>query len=276
MGEYVSTQTLVIHQNQSYISSALNLIKARQHIGKSFIVGKKQPPHKLIEQQRSFFSTKRKRKERVRIKKITTKEKKEICTALLEKHTPLYSPKGKSSFSSLSMNTISKSTPLLHCLCIIHSIIIFHARNAALDVMSQKFRQTATKSLITVVPWKSGRLLVWDATCPDTFAPSYLPSTASGVGAVAAAAEERKKRKYSHLDQCHLFVPVAIETTGVFGPETMEFLRELGRRLHLVSADHNSTTYLIQRLSVVAQRGNAASVLGSAGNMDRYDFFAAP
>ena len=206
MGEYVSTQTLVIHQNQSYISSALNFIKARQHIGKSFIVGKKQPPHKLIEQQRSFFSTKRKRKERVRIKKITTKEKKEICTALLEKH----------------------------------------------------------------------RLLVWDATCPDTFAPSYLPSTASGVGAVAAAAEERKKRKYSHLDQCHLFVPVAIETTGVFGPETMEFLRELGRRLHLVSADHNSTTYLIQRLSVVVQRGNAASVLGSAGNMDRHDFFAAP
>ena len=92
---------------------------------------------------------------------------------------------------------------------------------------------------ITVVPWKSGRLLVWDAICPDTFAPSYLPSAASGVGAVAAAAEKRKKRKYSHLDQCHSFVPVAIETAGVFGPETMEFLRELGRRLQLVSAHHN-------------------------------------
>ena len=110
---------------------------------------------------------------------------------------------------------------------------------------------------ITVVPWKSGRLLVWDATCPDTFAPSYLPSAASGVGAVVAAAEERKKRKYSHPDQCYSFVP------DVFGPETMEFLRELGRRLQLVSADHNSFTYLIQRLSVVVQRGNAASVLGS-------------
>ena len=128
---------------------------------------------------------------------------------------------------------------------------------------------------ITVVPWKSGRLLVWDATCPDTFAPSYLPSAASGVGAVAAAAEEWKKRKYSHLDQCHLFAPVAIETTGVFGPETMEFLRELGCCIQLVSADHNSTTYLIQRLSVAVQRGNAASVLGSAGNMDRHDFFEA-
>ena len=26
---------------------------------------------------------------------------------------------------------------------------------------------------VTLTPWKSGRLLVWDATCPDTFAPSY-------------------------------------------------------------------------------------------------------
>ena len=127
---------------------------------------------------------------------------------------------------------------------------------------------------ITVVPWTSGRLLVWDATCPDTFAPSYLPSAASGVGVVAATPEERKKSKYSHLDQYHLFVPVAIETTGVFGPETMEFLREMGRRLQLVSADHNSTTYLIQRLSVAVQRGNAASVLGSVRNMDRHDFFS--
>ena len=111
------------------------------------------------------------------------------------------------------------------------------------------------------------------ATCPNTFAPSYLPSAASGVGAVAAAAEERKKRKQSHLDQCHLFVPFANENTGVFGPETMEFLWEMGHRLQLVSADHNSTTYLIQKLSVAVQRGNTASVLGSARNMDRHDFF---
>ena len=55
-----------------------------------------------------------------------------------------------------------------------------------------------------------------DATCPDTFAPTYLPSAVSRVGAVAEAAEERKKHKYSHLDQCHSFVPVAIETTGVW------------------------------------------------------------
>ena len=123
---------------------------------------------------------------------------------------------------------------------------------------------------ITVVPWKGGRLLVWDATCPDTFATSYLPSAASGVGEVAAAEEERKRRKYSHLDQGHSFVPVAIETAGVFGPETMDF-----SRLQLASADRNSFTYLIQRLSVAVQRGNAASVLGSARSLQSQDFFEA-
>ena len=48
---------------------------------------------------------------------------------------------------------------------------------------------------ITLVPWKSGRLLVWDATSHDTFVLSYLPLAACGVGAVAAlaAAEERNK-----------------------------------------------------------------------------------
>ena len=127
---------------------------------------------------------------------------------------------------------------------------------------------------ITVVPWKGGRLLVWDATCPDTFATSYLPSAASDVGEVAAAAEERKRQKYSHLDQGHSFVPVAIETAGVFGPETMDFMRELGSHLQLASADRNSFTYLIQRLSVAVQRGNAASVLG-ARSLQSQDFFEA-
>ena len=34
----------------------------------------------------------------------------------------------------------------------------------------------------SVVPWKSGKLLVWDATCPDTFAPSYNGLASSEAG----------------------------------------------------------------------------------------------
>ena len=79
-----------------------------------------------------------------------------------------------------------------------------------------------------------GSDLVWDATCPDTFVPSYMAGATSRAEAVAAAAEERKKIKYISLSQHHSFVPVAIETTGVFGPETLAFLRELGQRLQQV------------------------------------------
>ena len=70
-------------------------------------------------------------------------------------------------------------------------------------------------------------------------------------------------QKYKHLDSCYFFTPVAIETSGVFGPKTTEFLKELGLRLRQVSGEANSFAYLTQRLSVAIQRGNAASVLGT-------------
>ena len=43
----------------------------------------------------------------------------------------------------------------------------------------------------TVLPWKCGRALVWDATCPDTYAPSHLALAAREAGAVAIEAEQR-------------------------------------------------------------------------------------
>ena len=45
---------------------------------------------------------------------------------------------------------------------------------------------------ISFVPWKNGKLLVWDATCTDTFAPSYIASATSNARSVAALAKERK------------------------------------------------------------------------------------
>ena len=83
------------------------------------------------------------------------------------------------------------------------------------------------------------------------------------AGKVAAAAEERKASKYAHLDQAYRFVPVAIETLGAFGPKTLAFVRELGRRIRQETGDKMETSYLMQRLSVAIQRGNAAAVLGS-------------
>ena len=70
----------------------------------------------------------------------------------------------------------------------------------------------------TVMPWKGGRILVWDATCSDTFAPSHLQLATREAGAVADQVERRKMAKYIELAATHHFVPEAIESTGVFGP----------------------------------------------------------
>ena len=126
------------------------------------------------------------------------------------------------------------------------------------------------------MPWKNGKLLVWDATCPDTFAPSYTASATSEAGAVAAQAEEKKCDKYCNLVTGHIFVPVAIETSGAFGPRTKGFLTELGQCLRQVTGEVRSSAFLLlQRLSVAIHRGNAASVMGtiSHGVVDLEDFF---
>ena len=125
---------------------------------------------------------------------------------------------------------------------------------------------------ITVVPWKQGKLLVWDATCSDTLAPSYVDDAARGVGNVATAAEARKMAKYSNLSGFHVFVQVAIETSGVLGPETGAFVKELGRCLRQVTGDELSYQHLLQRLSIAVQRGNAASVMGSVSSCEADDY----
>ena len=78
---------------------------------------------------------------------------------------------------------------------------------------------------VTMIPWKNGRLLVWDATCPDTLAPSYRCHATSSTGAVATLAEERKSHKYSFLVPSHSFTPVAIESLGPIGRKTLAFLK---------------------------------------------------
>ena len=70
---------------------------------------------------------------------------------------------------------------------------------------------------------------MWDATCPDTFAPCYVSQATTAAGEVATHAEERKCSKYSSLPVTHDFIPVAIETSGVMGPQSLHFLRELGK-----------------------------------------------
>ena len=74
-------------------------------------------------------------------------------------------------------------------------------------------------------------------------------------------AERKKKDKYAELAATHHFVPVAIETMGVFGKEAEAFFIELGRRIREETGEPLSFHYLLQRIAVAMQRGNAAAVL---------------
>ena len=63
-----------------------------------------------------------------------------------------------------------------------------------------------------MVPWSGGKVLVWDATYPDTLAPSYSSLATREAGAVAEEAERSKKAKYSHLERSHCLIPVAVDS----------------------------------------------------------------
>ena len=83
------------------------------------------------------------------------------------------------------------------------------------------------------------------------------------AGAVAAEAEQRKKEEYSHLNSSHHFMPVAVETLGVFGCKACTLFRDISHHIFSVTQDPLAHLYLIQRVAMEIPRGNAAAVLGT-------------
>ena len=119
---------------------------------------------------------------------------------------------------------------------------------------------------VSLLPWKAGKALAWDFTCVHRLAASYKEKAKCEGATVATAAEEKKKEKYKDLSPPCIFQPVAVETSGGFGIETLTFLREIGSRIADVTCDKRATLFLRQRLSVAVQVGNAACVRESCGD----------
>jgi hypothetical protein len=122
----------------------------------------------------------------------------------------------------------------------------------------------------TLDPWCQGRTLVWDFTCPDTLAASYVAQSAALAGTAAGKAENNKRLKYAQLAASGsiFFSPVAIETLGTWGESAAALCRDIGSRLARISGDPRSLTFLKQRLGLAVQRGNAASVVGTCPIVD--------
>ena len=89
---------------------------------------------------------------------------------------------------------------------------------------------------------------------------------------MAEMAEVKKKEKDISIARTHHFVPVAIETSGAFGPDALELVSDITRRMRIVTLEVKSRTYLIQRVSVALQQGNAAVILGTS-LADTYTLF---
>ena len=66
------------------------------------------------------------------------------------------------------------------------------------------------------------------------------------------------------MAQSHVFIPACIETMGAWGPEAMKLIAEIGKRsMQANTGEARSTAYLRQSISMVIQRENVTSVLGT-------------
>ena len=109
----------------------------------------------------------------------------------------------------------------------------------------------------TLLPWKGGKYLAWDATVSSTLADSYLEASSTQSGFASEAAAARKVAKYQGLSALYTFQPVSLENLGPACSSTSAFLSEIGRKISLVSGDPKEGAYLRQRLSMCLQRFNS-------------------
>lgn len=115
---------------------------------------------------------------------------------------------------------------------------------------------------ITCTAWEKGRALVWDATCADSLAISNMTGRVL-PGMASERAANRKHSKYSKLKQNHHFVAFAVETFGPWSKEAVELIDKIGAKLIRTTGEPKSKRYLVERISLAIQRGNAMAVITS-------------
>jgi hypothetical protein len=110
---------------------------------------------------------------------------------------------------------------------------------------------------LTLTPWEGGRCLVYDVTVADTLAETYLGRTSRVSGGASNQAENAKRNKYSGLPARYMLTPIAFESLGVMGEDTKKFMNSIGERLKVAMREPKAKEYLLQRISIQIQRGNA-------------------
>ena len=77
---------------------------------------------------------------------------------------------------------------------------------------------------------------------------------------MADAAKSRKRAKYEEISATYTFQPIAIETLGDLGTDTLRFITSLSKRVTQATGDDRATIFFRQRLGIAVKRGKAACV----------------
>ena len=96
-------------------------------------------------------------------------------------------------------------------------------------------------------------------------------STSKEAGKAASLAEDKKLKKYRHLNNDYYVVPVAIETLGSYGPYALDFIKDIGRRIKESTGEKQATSYLMQTIGIAIQRGNSQCILNTVKDSRKMD-----
>ena len=107
----------------------------------------------------------------------------------------------------------------------------------------------------TVVPWS------WSNSGMGCHLPRHFRYLLPMSGYMCCRREE--SQLVCQPWQAYLFTPVAIKTLGAFGPKTLAFVKELGKRVKREMGEEKATSHLFEHLSVAIQRGNVTDTMGT-------------
>ena len=116
---------------------------------------------------------------------------------------------------------------------------------------------------VTTQTYRNGKPLIWDFTCHDTLAHTYVNTykwSSKKAGRVAEEAEKDKVDKYKSMTNEFYMVPMCMETLGVWGPAGYKFIKELGRMTCEKTMEKRSTSFIMQSISMEVQRSNVACI----------------
>ena len=72
---------------------------------------------------------------------------------------------------------------------------------------------------------------MWDATCSDNNAASFIIASSALPRSATTAAEDLRRRKQESLASGYHTVPLTEQTSGVIGPAAIALIKEVGRRI---------------------------------------------